>query len=337
MTGSLRGEFEVGALNAIRKAKSPQELEVLRIQYLGRKSRLTETLRSVGNNPDLKTTELAAQANIAKKNIQEAITLRRSELEGSPDLATEQIDLTEPGERFPLGHLHPVTQVIEEIVDVFRGLGYSAVEGPEVEDDWHNFEALNIPPEHPARDLQATFYLAGGLVARTHTSSVQIRHLENHEPPVRIIAPGRAYRNEDEDASHAWIFHQVEGLAVDRGLSMADLRGTLEAMVRGVLGEEAKLRLRPSYFPYTEPSAEMDVTCPVCGGKGCSACDRSGWIELGGAGMVHPQVIRNCGYDPGEWRGFAFGFGPERLAMARFGIPDVRLFWQGDLRFLEQF
>jgi phenylalanyl-tRNA synthetase alpha chain len=328
------------AAKAVAGAQSGEELEKIRVRYLGRKGELTAILRSLATLPAHSRGEVGAAANRAKRELEEQIRVRKSELAGSgyEKLATEDwADLTEPGTRYPVGHLHPVTRLLDETTEIFRAMGYSVVDGPEAETDWYNFEALNIPVGHPARDSQDTFYIEGGLVARTHTSSMQIRYMEEHDPPVRIIAPGRAYRNEDEDASHAWIFHQIEGLAIDRGLSMADLKGTLEAMVQGLLGAEAKLRLRPSYFSYTEPSAEMDVSCPHCAGAGCPSCGRTGWIELGGAGMVHPQVLRNVGYDPTQWRGFAFGFGPERLAMAKWGIPDVRLFWRTDLRFLEQF
>lgn len=328
------------ALGAIAAAESEKELEALRVRYLGRKAKLTGILRSLGSMSSDKRAETGQAANRAKREIEAALGARKAAL---ADLRSENLgardaaDITEPGKPYPVGHLHPVTQIVEEFNDIFRAMGYAIVDGPEVETDWYNFEALGIPAGHPARDMQDTFYIEGGLVARTHTSPMQIRYMETHEPPIRILAPGRVYRNEDEDASHIWSFHQIEGLAIDRDLSMADLKGTLEAMVKGVLGEEAKLRLRPSYFSYTEPSAEMDVSCPHCGGEGCAACGRTGWIELGGSGMVHPQVLRNVGYDPNEWQGFAFGFGPERLAMARFGIPDARLFWRTDLRFLEQF
>jgi phenylalanyl-tRNA synthetase alpha chain len=328
------------AQRAIKDAASIQELNAVRVSFLGRKGALTAVLRSLGERSPEERRTLGAEANQAKGLIDMALSERYQALSGSSygNLAeTEYIDVTERGKLVARGHLHPATQVIEQVIDVFHQLGYTVAEGPEAETDWYNFGSLNMPDSHPARDMQDTFYLENGMVARTHTSPVQVRYMEQNEPPIRIIAPGRAYRNEDEDAGHVWIFHQIEGLAIDKGLTMADLKGTLEAMVRGVLGDDAKLRLRPSYFPYTEPSAEMDVSCPRCEGKGCPTCGRTGWIELGGSGMVHPEVIRNGGHDPKIWQGFAFGFGPERLAMARYGIPDARLFWRTDMRFLEQF
>jgi phenylalanyl-tRNA synthetase alpha chain len=244
-----------------------------------------------------------------------------------------------------LGHHHPVALLLEDLTDIFWQMGYQVVDGPEVETEWYNFEALNLDADHPARDTQDTFYLEGGNLPRTHTSSVQIRHMELHKDklPIRIVAPGKVYRNEDEDARHSWIFHQIEGLVVDEGITLADLKGTLEAMLHGVLGEGTKLRLRPNYFPYTEPSVEMDATCIICDGSGtieevnCKMCGGTGWLELGGAGMVHPQVLRNAGIDPEKYSGFAFGFGPERIAALKYGVDDVRDFWRPNLNFLEQF
>ena len=260
------------------------------------------------------------------------------------ELATP-LDVTAPGIVPPLGHRHPVSLVLDELVELFWQMGYQVADGPEVETEWHIFEALNIPADHPARDMQDTFYLENGLVPRTHTSGIQIRHMLEHRDslPIRIVAPGKVYRNEDEDSRHSWSFYQIEGLVVDEGISLGDLKGTLEAMLRGILGEGTKIRLRSNYFPYTEPSVEMDATCVVCGGTGqfeaksCHLCGGTGWLELGGAGMVHPQVLRNVGIDPERYSGFAFGFGPERIAAIKYGVDDVREFWRPDFKFLEQF
>jgi phenylalanyl-tRNA synthetase alpha chain len=257
----------------------------------------------------------------------------------------QPFDVTAPGMLPAIGHRHPVSMVLDELVDLFWQMGYQVAEGPEVETEWHNFEALLVGKDHPARDMQDTFYLEGANLPRTHTSGIQIRYMQAHKDnfPIRIIAPGKVYRNEDEDARHSWSFYQIEGLVVDKGVSLADLKGTLEQMMRGVLGDDTKIRLRSNYFPYTEPSVEMDATCVICTGTGtidnkaCHLCGGSGWLELGGAGMVHPQVLRNAGIDPMEYSGFAFGFGPERLAAIKYGVDDVREFWRPNFRFLEQF
>jgi phenylalanyl-tRNA synthetase alpha chain len=247
--------------------------------------------------------------------------------------------------KLPTGYRHPVSLVQDELIDIFWQMGYQVATGPEVETEWYNFEALNIGPDHPARDMQDTFYLENGHIPRTHTSAVQIRHMEINKDklPIRIIAPGKVFRNEDEDARHSWIFHQIEGLVVDEGITLTDLKGTLETMLQGVLGEGTKLRLRSNYFPYTEPSVEMDATCVVCKGSGlaekapCRMCSGTGWLELGGAGMVHPQVLRNAGVDPNRYSGFAFGFGFERIAAIKYGVGDVREFWRPNFNFLKQF
>jgi phenylalanyl-tRNA synthetase alpha chain len=235
------------------------------------------------------------------------------------------------------GHLHPASVIMDELVRLFWQMGYDVVNGPEIETEWYNFEALNIHKDHPARDMQDTFYLEGGNLPRTHTSGVQVRYMEANRPPIRIVSLGRVYRNEDEDARHSWMFHQIEGLVVDKGITVADLKGTLLAMLKGLLGDSTQLRLRPNYFPYTEPSVEMDATCIICGGKGCRICSNTGWLELGGAGMVHPQVLKNVGIDPKIYSGFAFGFGPERIAALKYEVSDIREFWRPNLKFLEQF
>jgi phenylalanyl-tRNA synthetase alpha chain len=285
--------------------------------------------------------EVGEKINRASRDLEEAISVRAKELaaiEREARLWVEAVDVTLPGVPFPRGHLHPSMRVIDDVVDFFVGLGYRVAEGPEVETDYYNFTALNIPPGHPARGMQATFFLDEGMVLRTHTSPVQIRTMLAHEPPVYVVCPGRVYRR-DSDPTHTPMFNQIEGLAVDRGLTLAHLKGTLTAMARHVFGDTVRLRLRPSYFQFTEPSVEMDVSCFVCDGEepACKVCKGAGWLEMGGAGMVDPAVLEEVGYDPEEYSGFAFGFGPDRMAMTKYGVPDLRLFFEGDLRFLQQF
>lgn len=323
----------------IAKAKSLDELELLRVKHLGRKSKLLAELAGIGKLPASERGAAGKQLNEAKLAIEKALQDKKSELEQAvleQAAADQAIDVTLPTE-LSYGHTHPVLQVIDDIVRTFVQMGFSVLDGPEVEDEWHNFEALNIPADHPARDMQDTFYLEGGNLPRTHTSGMQIRHMEANKPPIRIIVPGKVYRNEDEDARHGWMFYQIEGLVVDKGVSLSDLKGTLLAMAKGVLGEDAQIRLRPNYFPYTEPSVEMDATCMMCNGAGCNMCSGTGWLEMGGAGMVHPQVLRNVGLDPDVYSGFAFGFGPERFALIKYQVPDIREFWRPNMKFLEQF
>jgi phenylalanyl-tRNA synthetase alpha chain len=330
-------ELQKVAVLAITKAKTAKELEALRVEYLGRKGQLTEVLKSIGSLPAKDRAKAGADSNAARVAIEKALKDAESALlAGSVKTGEQLIDLTAP---VPVsyGHTHPVTALIDDVVKIFWQMGYEVVDGPEVETEWYNFEALNIPPDHPARDIQDTFYLEQGNLPRTHTSNVQIRYMEQNHPPIRIIAPGKVFRNEDEDARHVWMFHQIEGLVVDEGITLADLKGTLLAMMKGILGEDTQVRLRPSFFPYTEPSVEMDATCVICKGKGCDLCSGLGWLELGGAGMVHPQVLRNVGIDPEIYSGFAFGFGPERIAAIKYQVPDVREFWRPNLKFLEQF
>lgn len=323
----------------IASASSLDDLEILRVKHLGRKSALLTELSGIGKLPPDERGPAGKMLNEAKVAIEEALVKQKITLEAralEEAAANEVIDVTLPTSSM-YGHAHPALQVIDDIVRTFVQMGYTVVDGPEVEDEWHNFEALNIPAGHPARDMQDTFYLEGGNLPRTHTSGVQIRFMENNQPPIRIIAPGKVYRNEDEDARHSWTFYQIEGLVVDKGISLADLKGTLLAMAQGVLGKDAQIRLRPNYFPYTEPSVEMDATCMMCKGSGCDVCSGTGWLEMGGAGMVHPRVLRNVGLDPEVYSGFAFGFGPERLAMIKYQMPDVREFWRPNMKFLEQF
>ncbi|MBI4636229.1 MAG: phenylalanine--tRNA ligase subunit alpha [Candidatus Rokubacteria bacterium] len=328
------------AREAIAAAGSSAELEAIRVRFLGRGGALTQLLRSLGVLPAGERPSVGAAANEAKRELEalletglaEALETERRRLR-----ARERQDLTLPGRRPPWGSLHPLSRVHDEIVSIFMGLGFSVVLGPEIESDYNNFEALNIPRDHPARDMQDTFYLSEDTLLRTHTSPVQIRAMQVQRPPVRIIVPGRVYRRDVPDMSHSPVFHQVEGLAVDRDISMADLKGTLELFAHEMFGPGSRIRFRPSFFPFTEPSAEVDVRCFICGGAGCRTCKQSGWLEILGSGMVHPQVLRNVGYDPEEVTGWAFGMGIERVAMLRYGIDDIRLFFENDLRFLRQF
>lgn len=330
-------------LEEIGRATGARQLHEMRVKYLGRQGLITAKLKAVGELPADQRKAAGAAANQMRVAIEKALSSAQQRIQDQALQAEfKQVDLdvtapAEPAGRF--GHAHPVTALIDDAVRVFWQMGFTVVDGPEIENEWYNFEALNIPADHPARDMQDTFYLEGGNLPRTHTSNLQIRHMEGNKPPIRIIAPGKVYRNEDEDARHVWMFHQIEGLVVDEGITLADLKGTLLAMMKGLLGEQTDVRLRPSFFPYTEPSVEMDATCVVCGGKGgdCKTCSGTGWLELGGAGMVHPQVLRNVGIDPEKYSGFAFGFGPERIAAIKYNVPDVREFWRPNLKFLEQF
>lgn len=323
----------------ISAAKDLDSLESLRVKHLGRKSDLLAALTGIGKLPPEERVVAGKKLNEAKNQIEKSLYDKKDQLERQvleQAAARDMIDVTLPTNP-TYGHAHPVLQVIDDIVRTFVQMGYTVTDGPEVEDEWHNFEALNIPAGHPARDMQDTFYLEGGNLPRTHTSGMQIRFMENNQPPIRIICPGKVYRNEDEDARHSWTFYQIEGLVVDKDISLADLKGTLLAMVQGVFGKDTQIRLRPNFFPYTEPSVEMDATCIMCHGQGCNVCSGTGWLELGGAGMVHPQVLRNVGLDPDVYSGFAFGFGPERLALIKYQVPDVREFWRPNMKFLEQF
>ncbi|MBI4042904.1 MAG: phenylalanine--tRNA ligase subunit alpha [Deltaproteobacteria bacterium] len=316
-----------------------QRVEEIRLSFLGKKGELTEKLRLIGQvEPALRPT-LGSEINNIKEWLNselERIGLRLRTLEKEAQFSRESLDLTLPGRSHPAGARHPVTQIFEEVENVFLQLGFDVAEGPEVETDHYNFEALNIPKHHPARDLQDTFYLGRELLLRTHTSPVQIHVMKKHRPPLRIIAPGAVYRH-DYDVSHSPMFHQVEGLMVDCDVSMAELKGVLDHFAKQIFGYSVKLRFRPHYFPFTEPSAEVDVSCILCNGRGCKVCSKTGWLEIAGCGMVHPAVFESVGYDPDQYTGFAFGFGIERIAMILFGIDDIRLLFGGDLRFLKQF
>ncbi|MDQ4106782.1 MAG: phenylalanine--tRNA ligase subunit alpha [Actinomycetota bacterium] len=329
------------ALSAAGEADSTAVLESIRVRYLGRSAELTEIKKSIGTLSPEERKEVGRASNLATREIEENLAVRAEKLasaEREARLREEAVDVTLPGVEYPEGSLHPTQRIIDEVVDFFVGLGYRVAEGPEVETDYYNFTALNIPPGHPARGMQDTFFLDEGLVLRTHTSPVQVRTMLAQEPPVYVVCPGRVYRR-DSDPTHTPMFHQVEGLAVDCGLTLGHLKGTLTAMARHVFGDSVRLRLRPSYFQFTEPSVEMDVSCFVCDGAdpNCKVCKGAGWLEMGGAGMVDPAVLEEVRYDPEEHTGFAFGFGPDRMAMVKYGVPDLRLFFEGDLRFLKQF
>jgi len=330
------------AREAIERADSSADLEALRVRYLGRQGALTMLLRSLGTLPAEERPVVGAAANEAKRELEARLESRladAAERERRRQRAAARLDLTLPGRRPPQGAIHPLTRTHDEIVSIFVGLGFSVAEGPEIETDFYNFEALNIPRDHPARDMQDTFYVSDATLLRTHTSPVQIRALRAAQGarPVKTITPGRVYRRDVADASHSPVFHQVEGLAVDTTITMADLKGTLALFAREMFGSRSSIRFRPSFFPFTEPSAEVDVQCFLCAGSGCRLCKQSGWLEILGCGMVHPQVLRNGGYDPEEVTGWAFGMGIERIAMLKYGVEDLRLFFDNDLRFLRQF
>jgi len=341
MAVDLIEELRKEALSAVAQAGSISDLESVRVRYLGRSAGLTEVKKGIRDLPPEERREVGGAANKATKEIEAALERRLETVaaaEREERLKAEAVDVTLPGRPYPKGSMHPSIRLVDELVDFFVGLGYRVAEGPEVETDYYNFTALNIPPGHPARGMQDTFFLDEGLVLRTHTSPVQIRTMLSQEPPVYVVCPGRVYRR-DSDPTHTPMFNQVEGLAVDEGLTLGHLKGTLTAMARHVFGENVRLRLRPSYFQFTEPSVEMDVSCFVCAGEdpNCKVCKGAGWLEMGGAGMVDPAVLSEVGYDTERYTGFAFGMGPDRMAMVKYGVSDLRLFFEGDLRFLRQF
>lgn len=341
MEDKLAGIVEA-ARSAIASCRSLEDLEELRVRFLGRRGELTELLKSIFVLPPERRASFGAAANQAKQEIAAWLESRKVWLSAEAEAKRRQaeaLDVTLPGRAAWVGHRHPLSQLMEEVVEIFHGLGFSVAEGPEIETEWHNFEALNTPRHHPSWNVQDTFYLErpAGLLMRTHTSPVQIRVMEKQPPPVRIIAPGRCYRRDAIDASHMPVFYQCEGLYVDRHVSMSDLKATLTYFARQLLGENIKIRFRPHFFPFTEPSVEYDFSCVFCQGQGCRVCKQSGWLEISGAGMVDPHVFKNVGYDPEVYSGFAWGMGLERIAMLRYGIDDIRWFYQGDVRFLEQF
>ena len=316
------------------------DLEQIRIQYLGKKGELTSVLRSMGSLSAEERPIIGQMANDVRAEIEAALKIKadaKKEEELQNRLVAEKIDVTLPSNVAKAGKLHPLTQVQRTIEDIFIGMGFSIAEGPEVEYDYYNFQALNIPENHPARDTQDTFYITENILLRSQTSPVQVRTMEKQKPPIRVISPGRVYRSDAVDATHSPLFHQIEGLVVDKGITIGDLKGMLEIFAKTLFGNDTRLRFRPHHFPFTEPSAEVDVSCFVCGGKGCRVCKNEGWIEILGSGMVHPFVLSNCGIDPQEYSGFAFGMGVERIAMKYYGIDDMRLLYENDTRFLEQF
>ncbi len=324
---------------AISKAVSLDEIESLRVDILGRKGNLTVLLKGLADLPREEKPVIGKLANQIKEQIQKALTEAHRILDGAErerQIISGAVDVTLPGRRLPRGTVHPVTRVTDDVCSIFKRLGFSVVQGPEVEIDYYNFEALNIPKDHPARQMQDTFYISDDVVLRTHTSPVQVRVMEGQEPPVKIIAPGRVYRC-DSDLTHTPMFDQIEGLLVDKQVTFADLKGILVTFLHAFFGSKAGVRFRPSYFPFTEPSAEVDIECVMCKGKGCRVCSRTGWLEILGCGMVDPAVYKFVDYDPEKYSGFAFGMGVERLAMLRYGIDDLRLFFANDLRFLKQF
>jgi phenylalanyl-tRNA synthetase alpha chain len=325
------------ALAEIAAAAQLPALEELRVRHLGRRSRLRQIMGQLGALPPDQRPALGAASGRVQKAIQEALDQRQTALQEAAE--SDSLDVTLPGHRPRSGRLHPLNSLAEELSSIFQRLGFAVVDGPEVEDEYHNFDALNTPADHPARDLHATFYLEGGGLLRTHTSTVQIRVMEATPPPVRVVAPGRCYRRDAVDATHHFVFHQIEGLCVDHRISMADLKGTIEAMGRQLLGPQTRVRFRPHFFPFTEPSVEYDFSCSLCRGQGgsCRVCKGTGWVEISGAGMVDPAVFAAVGYDPERYTGFAFGAGIDRIAMIRYGIDDIRLFLESDLRFTRQF
>ncbi len=316
------------------------DLEALRVHYLGKKGELTAILRGMGALSPEERPKMGALVNQVRGELESAMEEKLAALDAAElerRLQEEQLDVTVPGVSAPYGKKHPLTQVLDEIKDIFLGMGFQIATGPEVELDHYNFEALNMPKNHPARDTQDTFYITENILLRTQTSPMQVRVMEKQKPPIKVIAPGRVYRSDEVDATHSPLFHQVEGLVVDKGIRMSDLKGTLELFAKRLYGEEAVVRFRPHHFSFTEPSAEMDIRCFSCGGKGCRLCKGEGWIEILGAGMVHPKVLEGCGIDPEVYSGFAFGLGLERIVMRRYNIDDLRLFFENDLRFLQQF
>lgn len=343
---TLQAQLEAlrdNTLKEIAQVATLKELNQIRVETLGKKGPITEVLRGMKNLSPEERPVVGGFANEIRDLLTEAIEARKVVLENealNAALKEESLDVTLPGKQMPQGTRHILTQVMEEIEDIFLGMGYQVVEGYEVESDHYNFERMNLPKDHPARDMQDTFYISDEMLIRTHTSPVQARTMEKHDfskGALRMISPGKVFRRDTDDATHSHQFHQIEGLVVDKNVTMGDLKGTLEVMMKKMFGEDRKIRLRPSYFPFTEPSVEVDVSCFKCGGAGCNVCKHTGWIEILGAGMVHPDVLQMSGIDPTEYSGFAFGLGPDRIAMLRYGVNDIRNFYQNDLRFLNQF
>jgi len=328
------------AAAAVANCTEEAQIENLRVQYLGKKGELTAILKQMGSLSPEERPKMGALVNEAKQELEALITAKKEELKikaQEAKLKEETIDITMPAKEIKPGKLHPLNTVLDDMINIFQSMGFDVVDGPEVETDHYNFECLNVPADHPARDMQDTFYLAENLLLRTQTSAAQIRTMETRKPPIRVICPGRVFRADEVDATHSPVFHQIEGLVVDKGVTMCDLKGVLEEFAHEIYGSDTKVKFRPSFFPFTEPSVEVDVTCSECGGKGCRVCKGSGWIEILGAGMVHPIVLKSCGIDPEEYSGFAFGIGLDRLTTTRYKISDIRLLFENDKRFLEQF
>jgi phenylalanyl-tRNA synthetase alpha chain len=326
------------AEHSIGEAGNPQILEELRVKYLGKSGAITEFLKGLGQAPADQRPLLGKACNDAKNRITQLLEGKKEAFESQSEAqAPPDWDPTLPGRRLPAGKHHPLTAVQKEICGIFTGLGFDVVEGPDIETDYYNFLALNFPPDHPARDAQDTFYLTGDRLMRTHTTAVQVHVMEKFKPPFKVVTPGRVYRHEAVDATHHHIFHQVDGFLVDEGIHFGHLKGILDTFIKKLFGAKVRTRFRPSFFPFTEPSAELDISCVFCDGKGCRICKQSGWVEMGGCGMIDPAVFQNCGVDPEKWTGFAFGMGVERLTMFKYDVEDIRLFYQNDLRFLRQF
>ena len=328
------------AIAAVNAANDQTQIEALRVQYLGKKGELTAILKQMGSLSPEERPVMGQLVNEAKAVVENLITEKTTAMKEKAQLEklkAETIDITLPAKPVKKGKLHPLNTVLDDMIDIFTSMGFDVVDGPEVETDHYNFECLNVPADHPARDMQDTFYLGENLLLRTQTSAAQIRTMENRKPPIRVICPGRVFRADEVDATHSPVFHQIEGLVVDKGVTMCDLKGVLEQFAQEIYGKNTQVKFRPSFFPFTEPSVEVDVTCSECGGKGCRVCKGSGWIEILGAGMVHPNVLRSCGIDPEEYSGFAFGIGLDRLTTTRYKISDIRLLFENDKRFLDQF
>ena len=333
-------KIEEEAELALAGADSLEKLEELRIVFLGKKGKITDVLKQMGKISPEERPVIGQEANKLKDRLNELLGARKEELADvirKQRLEEERIDITLPGTEVSAGRAHPLRRVTREIEEIFIGLGFTIEEGPEIETDYNNFEALNVPKYHPARDLQDTFYIDDHYLLRTHTSPVQVRTMARQKPPIRIIAPGRVYRSDEIDASHSPVFYQAEGLVIDKNISFADLKGTIQLFVQAVFGEDTRTRFRPSYFPFTEPSAEVDISCVICRGEGCRLCSHTGWLEILGSGMVHPRVLEMAGIDPEEYSGFVFGMGLDRITMLKYGINDIRLLYENDQRFLHQF
>ena len=335
-------ELKETTIEQLEKLNVQKEVQDLKVKILGKKGELTAILRNMGQLSAEERPLIGQIANDVRETLENKFLFKFTDLEQREEekqLQQESIDVTLPGRTLAMGCQHPLTLVARDIEDIFIGLGYEIAEGPEIEEDYYNFEALNLPKNHPARDMQDSFYITEEFLMRTHTSPVQVRTMESKRPevPVKIICPGRVYRRDDDDATHSHVFMQAEGLVIDENIRMSDLKGTLLTFARQMFGENQEIRLRPSFFPFTEPSAEVDVSCIICAGKGCRVCKQTGWLEILGSGMVHPRVLEMSGYDPNKYSGFAFGMGIERIAMLKYGIDDIRQFYMNDMRFLHQF